>query len=100
MSSHEGNHAELVDAAERLLSEDLAEELAADDGSTPAPPPPGEPMVVRSLRLPVDVYQRINAVAARHGVAASTLMHEWIETELAAMEDDQPISPGPMRCAR
>lgn len=90
--SDERTHAELVDAAERLLSEDLAESLTDDDGTAPAPPAPGEPMVVRSLRLPVDVYQRINAVAARHGVAVSTLMREWIEAELAATEDDEPIS--------
>lgn len=83
---------ELLDAAAELLSEDLTDTLAIDDDTTPAPPAPGEPMVVRSLRLPVDVHQRITAVAARHGVAVSTLMREWIETELAAMEDDQPIS--------
>lgn len=90
--SDEKTPAELVDAAEELLVEDLADTVAADDGTTPVPPAPGEPMVVRSLRLPVDLYQRINAAAARHGVAASTLMREWIETELVAMEDDQPIS--------
>ncbi|MPZ28137.1 MAG: hypothetical protein GEV12_17430 [Micromonosporaceae bacterium] len=90
--SDEKTHAELLDVAEDLLSEDLADSLADDDGATPVPPAPGEPMVVRSLRLPVEVHQRINAVAARHGLAASTLMREWIETELAAMEDDQPIS--------
>ncbi|MGH3681646.1 MAG: hypothetical protein ACRDT2_15550 [Natronosporangium sp.] len=90
--SDDKRHAALVDVARELLSEDLADTVAADDGTTPVPPPPGEPMVVRSLRLPVDVYRRIDALAARHGVAASTLMREWIETELAAMEDDQPIS--------
>lgn len=90
--NHHQTDAELVDTAHEVLAKDLSATLAGDDGSAQLPPAPGEPMVVRSLRLPVDVHQRINAMAARHGISASTLMREWIETQLAAMEDDQPIS--------
>jgi len=49
-------------------------------------------MVVRSLRLPTDLDQRVKAVAQARGVAMSALVREWIELELAALEQDQPIS--------
>jgi len=49
-------------------------------------------MVVRSLRLPFELHERLKAAAQRRGVPTSTLVREWIELELAALEDDQPIS--------
>lgn len=56
-------------------------------------PPPGSPvMVVRSLRLPFELDRRLKAAAERRGVPTSTLVREWIELELTALEDDQPIS--------
>ena len=56
-------------------------------------PPRGAPvMVVRSLRLPFELDQRLKAAAKRRGVPTSTLVREWIELELTALEDDQPIS--------
>ena len=56
-------------------------------------PAPGSPvMVVRSLRLPFELDRRLKAAAERRGVPTSTLVREWIELELTALEDDQPIS--------
>lgn len=56
-------------------------------------PPRGAPvMVVRSLRLPYELDRRVKAAAERRGVPTSTLVREWIELELTALEDDQPIS--------
>jgi predicted DNA-binding protein len=56
-------------------------------------PPRGAPvMVVRSLRLPFELDQRVKAAAGRRGVPTSTQLREWIELELTALEDDQPIS--------
>jgi predicted DNA-binding protein len=49
-------------------------------------------MVVRSLRLPLDLDLRIKAVARARGVPASTLVREWVELGLTATEDDAPIS--------
>jgi predicted DNA-binding protein len=49
-------------------------------------------MVVRSLRLPFELDQKLKAAAQRRGVRTSTLIREWIELELTALEDDQPIS--------
>jgi predicted DNA-binding protein len=56
-------------------------------------PPRGAPvMVVRSLRLPFELDQRLKAAAKRRGVPTSTLVREWIALEPTALEDDQPIS--------
>ena len=55
-------------------------------------PPRGAPVMVRSLRLPFELDQRLKAAAKRRGVPTSTLVREWIELELTALEDDQPIS--------
>lgn len=67
--------------------------LTFSDESAELPPPPNEPvMVVRSLRLPVELDQRLKAAAQTRGVRMSTLVREWIELELTALEQDQPIS--------
>ena len=67
--------------------------LTFSEESAELPPPPAEPvMVVRSLRLPTDLDQRVKAVAQARGVPMSALVREWIELELAALEQDQPIS--------
>jgi hypothetical protein len=62
-------------------------------GAVELPPPPeGEPMVVRSLRLPLALDRRIKAAATARQVSVSTLLREWIELGLAALKNDQPIS--------
>lgn len=81
-----------MDMADQVLSQDLSEVLAADDEQTPVPPPAGETMVVRSLRLPLKLHMRVNALAEQHGIPASTLMRQWINEAATAMEDDEPIS--------
>jgi predicted DNA-binding protein len=47
---------------------------------------------VRSLRLPREVDRRLCALAEQRQMPASTLVREWVEMELAALEDDRPIS--------
>ena len=49
-------------------------------------------VVVRSLRLPMRLDRRLRAVAERRGIPASTLVRQWVECELVALEDDQLIS--------
>jgi len=66
-------------------------------GGAPGEVPPvvevgEEPMVVRSLRLSLGLDRRLKAAAESRGVPMSTLIREWIELELAGLEDDQPIS--------
>ena len=49
-------------------------------------------VVVRSLRLPLELDRRLRTVAERRGIPASTLVRQWVELELVALEDDQLIS--------
>ena len=64
-----------------------------DDAAEDEVPPRDAPvMVVRSLRLPFELDQRLKAAARRRGVATSTLVRQWIQLELTALDDDQPIS--------
>jgi predicted DNA-binding protein len=66
---------------------------SGEDAAEDEVPPRDAPiMVVRSLRLPSELDQRLKAAAQRRGVPTSTLVREWIELELTALEDDQPIS--------
>jgi predicted DNA-binding protein len=51
-----------------------------------------EVMVVRSLRLPPDLDERIREIAAERGLKWSVLVRQWIEQEVAALDDDVPIS--------
>ena len=67
-------------------------EFGADATEEELPPRSAPVMVVRSLRLPFELDRRVKAAAERRGVPTSTLVREWIELELTALEDDQPIS--------
>jgi hypothetical protein len=48
--------------------------------------------VVTSLRMPLELYQRLKAAADRRGTTMAALLRGWAELELAAEEDDRPIS--------
>lgn len=48
--------------------------------------------VVTSLRMPIELYQRLKAAADRRGTTMAALLRGWAEMELAAEEDDRPIS--------
>lgn len=57
------------------------------------PPPGSDVMVVRSLRLPIEVDQAVAAAARAAGVAKTTWIRQAIEVALAMQADeDQPIS--------
>ncbi len=71
----------------------LMDGLQFSDEPAELPPRPGDTvMVVRSLRLSVELDKRLKAAAEARGVPMSTLVREWIELELTALEQDQPIS--------
>jgi predicted DNA-binding protein len=76
------------DIRDFMDSLEFGEDVAEDE----LPPRDAPVMVVRSLRLPFELDQRLKAAAQRRGVPTSTLVREWIELELTALEDDQPIS--------
>jgi hypothetical protein len=69
-------------------------EISYRSGSEAAlpPVPEGEPKVVCSLRLPVDVYQRLRDLAVERGVKPTALMRDWVVAGLAAADDDRTIS--------
>ncbi len=58
----------------------------------PVPAAGEEAMVVRSLRLPLELDRRLKAAAEARGLSMSMLVREWIDLELAGLEHDQPIS--------
>ena len=49
-------------------------------------------MVVKSLRLPLDMHEQVKAEAEARGVTWSELIRDFVAIELAALQDDQPIS--------
>jgi predicted DNA-binding protein len=67
-------------------------EFGAEAPEGELPPPAAPVMVVRSLRLPVELDARVKAAAEQRGVPTSTLLREWIELELTALDRDEPIS--------
>ena len=67
-------------------------EFDGDADENEVPPRDAPVMVVRSLRLPFELDQRLKTAAQHRAVPTSTLLREWIELELTALEDDQPIS--------
>jgi predicted DNA-binding protein len=66
---------------------------SVDEADTPPRELAEQPaMVVTSLRMPVELYQRLKAAADRRGTTMAALLRGWAELELAAEEDDRPIS--------
>jgi predicted DNA-binding protein len=50
------------------------------------------PVVVRSLRLSMDLDRRLRTVAKNRKVPPSTLVRQWVEMELAALDEDVLVS--------
>jgi chromosomal replication initiator protein len=61
-------------------------ELTPDQPAEMPPPPENEPLVVRSLRLPLNLELRVKAVAAAEGIPPTVLMREWIADGVEAAE--------------
>jgi hypothetical protein len=86
-------------AAQRAAEEFAVGDLRFDHDRTVAPAelPPREfgeqpTTVMTSLRMPLDLYQRLKAAADRRGTTMAALLRGWAEVELAAEENDRPIS--------
>lgn len=72
------------------------------DDTTPVqlpPPPDVEPMVMRGVRLPVELDRRVRAAAERAGVPFSILIREWIELGLTELDADKTVSLSALRRA-
>lgn len=54
-------------------------------------------MVMRGVRLPVGLDQRVRAAAPAAGVKPSTLIRQWIEVGLTELENDKSVSLSALR---
>ncbi|HWH00894.1 MAG TPA: hypothetical protein VNV66_16630 [Pilimelia sp.] len=71
----------------------------AEDRLTDLAPEPDEPMVSRSVRLPVHTYEGVRAAAEARGLGVTTLMRQWIEAGLAELDDSATVSLADVRRA-
>jgi predicted DNA-binding protein len=72
-----------------------------DDGAPVELPTPDTDaaMVSRSVRLPLDTYDRVRAAAEARGLGVTTLMRQWIEAGLADLDDSTTVSLADVRRA-
>jgi predicted DNA-binding protein len=56
-------------------------------------------MVSRSVRLPLDTYERVRQAADARGLGVTTLMRQWIEAGLADLDDSATVSLADVRRA-
>ncbi len=73
------------------LNRDLSAVIASGAEINLPAPDTDVPMVSRSLRLPVDLDQRIRELAEARGVGATTLMRQFIEAGLADLDDSAVV---------
>ena len=85
----------MTKALDRNLAEDI--ELG-DERGLPAPDTEG-PMVSRSLRLPLELYQRLCAAANDRGVGVTTLMRQLVEAGIAELDDSAVVTLADVRLA-
>jgi predicted DNA-binding protein len=57
------------------------------------------PMVSRSVRMPVETYEKVRAAAEARGLGVTTLMRQWIEAGLADLDDTATVSLADVRRA-
>ena len=83
--------------ADKLLAEAMADRdidhapgvgawQVSDEPITPTGHPDGEVMIGRSVRMPLETYERIRAVAQSGRTSVSRLIREWIDEGLAQAE--------------
>ena len=79
------------DALAELIDERPSAELPTPDTDVP--------MMSRSVRLPLDTYERVRAAADARGLGVTTLMRQWIEAGLADLDDSPTVSLADVRRA-
>ena len=75
----------------------LADAIANGVEASLSVPDTDVPMVSRSLRLPVDVDQRIRQAADARGIGATTLMRQLVEAGLADLDDNAVVALADVR---
>ena len=79
------------DALADLIGERPPAELPTPDSDVP--------MVSRSVRLPLDTYERVRDAAEARGIGVTTLMRQWIDAGLADLDDSTTVSLADVRRA-
>jgi predicted DNA-binding protein len=75
-------------------------DVLASGAETPlATPDTCTPMVSRSLRLPLETYERLQAAAAARHLPITTLMRDLIEAGLAELDDTATVPLADVRRA-
>jgi predicted DNA-binding protein len=82
-----------VAAAEAFARGDVRLDFAAAGTVDLPPTPEGEVMVVRSIRLPVDLEVRAKGIAEARGVPYSVLIRDWISEGLERAEAGEQRDP-------
>jgi predicted DNA-binding protein len=79
---------------------DAMADLIGDRPPVDLPVPESDvPMVSRSVRLPLDTYERVREAAEARGLGVTTLMRQWIEAGLADLDDSTTVSLADVRRA-
>jgi predicted DNA-binding protein len=81
------------------LDRNLADEIALGDEVGLPVPDTDVPMVSRSMRLPVELYQRVCAAAEERGVGVTTLMRQFVEAGVADLDDSAVVTIADVRRA-
>ncbi|GGM26897.1 hypothetical protein [Micromonospora yangpuensis] len=80
--------------------DDRLAELIDDQAPSELPAPDTDvPMVSRSVRLPLETYERVRVAADDRGIGVTTLMRQWIEAGLADLDDSATVSLADVRRA-
>ncbi|WP_422774846.1 hypothetical protein ACN28C_29005 [Plantactinospora sp. WMMC1484] len=89
------------DAIKRFdAGDDQLADLINDAQPVELPAPDSDvPMVSRSIRLPLDTYERVRSAAEARGIGVTTLMRQWIEAGLADLDDSATVSLADVRRA-
>ncbi|MER5703027.1 hypothetical protein ABT023_13940 [Micromonospora sp. NPDC002296] len=89
------------DATEQFHSGDdrLAELIDTSQPAQLPAPDTDVPMVSRSVRLPLETYERVRAAADARGIGVTTLMRQWIEAGLTELDDSATVSLADVRRA-
>jgi predicted DNA-binding protein len=79
------------DGGDSLIDEHPSADLPTPDTDVP--------MTSRSVRLPLDTYERVRVAADARGLGVTTLMRQWIEAGLADLDDSPTVSLADVRRA-
>jgi predicted DNA-binding protein len=77
----------------------LTDVLAGGEEAALAAPDTNTPMVSRSLRLPLDTYERLQEAAAARHLPITTLMRDLIEAGLAELDETATVPLADVRRA-